>query len=729
MKKSLVGAWLFLLLGVVVVPFAPSASAEVATYAEDTWGVYNSVTSGTLTDSIDSEVMAIEQIGNVVYVGGKFTQVRSTSNGSSVSHNYLAAFNAQTGAYIPAFNPGLDRPVYALQASPDGTKLFVGGEFGDVGGVPNTKALVALNPTTGAVDTSWKAQLKLAGRAVVYTLDLDANWLYVGGTFSAVGGANGVPQISVSRAVKLDLGDAHPDTAWHPTVSGGAVWGIAVAPTGTAVYLSGYFSSVNGLGGTEGFVGVDNTTGATVLPGRLPHNNNGRKHYLDVVAVNSLVFVAGMEHITYVLNASNLSVRTMHSTGGTNNAGFQMGGDYQDLEVVGDRVYAACHCRNEHFADGDIYRILIGGGGSYSRRDPIKFVAAYSAIDGSYIPSFQLDVSGSSGVWAVHGSPNGCVWFGGDLTRATRSNGTNQARGGFTKHCDPNIVQDTQRPSTPTGLTVQANGTTANLAWTASTDNVGVTDYQIFRSPNPGQLGNQIGTGPSTTYSDSGLPDGDFFYYVKAVDAAGNTSWRSGFKSTTIGGVLDTERPSTATGLVALVTQGSNDVVLSWNAASDNVGVTAYRLYRSTTANGVANLVASSPSTAFTDASLADGSYWYYVRAVDAAGNEGWRTAKAPVVVGGAALDTERPTTPAGLLVQSVGTTTVELTWTASSDNVGVDHYVVLDSNGTVVATSTTTTVTVVGLSPAATYGFSVKAEDAAGNRSWRSNIQSVTTA
>ena len=87
------------------------AGAEIATYAQDTWGVYNSITSGTLTDRIDSEVMAIERIGNLIYVGGKFTDVRQTPSSAPVNQRFLAAFDAQTGAYVSSFDVDLSGPV------------------------------------------------------------------------------------------------------------------------------------------------------------------------------------------------------------------------------------------------------------------------------------------------------------------------------------------------------------------------------------------------------------------------------------------------------------------------------------------------------------------------------------------------------------------------------------------------------------------------------------------
>ncbi len=717
---------------IALVVLSGPASAEINAEAEDTWGVYDRVTSGTNTDTIRSEVMAIEQIGNRLYVGGKFTTVRPTKNGTPTSQPFLAAFDATTGDHLASFQPNLDGPVYALQASPDGSRLFVGGEFGDVAGVANTRALVALDPATGNVDTSWKSQLKLDGRTTVYTLTVDADWLYAGGNFSAVGGAGGVPLTTIYRAVKLDLDTAAPDLQWKPVVTGGSVWGIAVAPDGNDIYLSGYFSNVSFASNSQGFVKVDNTTGTTVDPARLRHNNTNRRFYLDVVTVNDLVFVAGMEHITYVLNESNLSIVTVHSTGGTNNAGFQMGGDYQDLEVVGDRVYAACHCRNEHFADVDIWGWLNGRGGNWSRRDPIKFVAAYSATTGAYIPSFQLDISGSSGIWAIHGAPDGCMWFGGDTTRATRLDGSNQARGGFTKHCDENQIVDTERPGTAGDFSAVATDSHVTLTWSAATDNVGVTGYDVFRSTTANGSYSIIGTATGTIYTDSDLTDGTYWYYLRAFDAAGNQGWRNGQQSATVSpaGPVDTTRPSRATDVVATGINGTT-IELTWTAATDDVAVTGYDVYRSTTANGSYSIIGTATSTNYTDTGLAEGTYWYYLRPFDAAGNVGWRNGPVSAsLAAGGPVDTTRPSAPRQLVIEGVTATSVDLSWIESTDDVGVAGYVIIDDlTGTVIATSTINSVTVTGLTTGTTYDLYVKADDAAGNRSWRSNIQTVTPA
>jgi beta-lactamase superfamily II metal-dependent hydrolase len=91
---------------------------------------------------------------------------------------------------------------------------------------------------------------------------------------------------------------------------------------------------------------------------------------------------------------------------------------------------------------------------------------------------------------------------------------------------------DATPPSAPTGLTVTGTTGTHTLNWTASTDNVAVTGYQIWQATSASGPFTQIATSASTTYSQTGLAKGTvLYYYVKAFDAAGNVSQASATKS------------------------------------------------------------------------------------------------------------------------------------------------------------------------------------------------------
>lgn len=198
------------------------------------------------------------------------------------------------------------------------------------------------------------------------------------------------------------------------------------------------------------------------------------------------------------------------------------------------------------------------------------------------------------------------------------------------------------------------------------------------------------------------------------------------------GGPVDTERPSPPRGLDAASTP--NGIRLDWTASTDNVGVTGYRVLRSTDGGVGAVLTTIPAGTSWTDTSVAPGvTYTYALRAEDAAGNVGWRSNLATATAGGGGpVDTERPTPPRGAraIAYPWG---IQLSWLASTDNVGVTRYVIYRStDGSVGQPWRTTAGDVLRFdhgmaTPGVTYTYSVRAVDAAGNTSWRSNLASAT--
>ncbi|MFD2353903.1 fibronectin type III domain-containing protein [Nonomuraea ferruginea] len=86
---------------------------------------------------------------------------------------------------------------------------------------------------------------------------------------------------------------------------------------------------------------------------------------------------------------------------------------------------------------------------------------------------------------------------------------------------------DTTPPTAPAGLTASGTTTTGtSLTWTASTDDTGVTGYEILRAPGAsGGTFAQAGTSATTSFTDTGLTAGTTYrYQVRARDAAGNVS-------------------------------------------------------------------------------------------------------------------------------------------------------------------------------------------------------------
>ncbi|MEB3801342.1 M4 family metallopeptidase [Flavobacterium columnare] len=104
-----------------------------------------------------------------------------------------------------------------------------------------------------------------------------------------------------------------------------------------------------------------------------------------------------------------------------------------------------------------------------------------------------------------------------------------------------------------------------------------------------------------------------------------------------------------------------------------------------------------------------------------------WYAVGIGAAYSGGTSDTTAPTTPTNLVASGTTSTSITLSWTASTDNVGVTGYNIYNGT-TLLASSSTTSATVSGLTASTTYNFTVKAKDAAGNLSVASNAVLVTT-
>ncbi|MFF4342457.1 discoidin domain-containing protein [Kitasatospora sp. NPDC001540] len=171
---------------------------------------------------------------------------------------------------------------------------------------------------------------------------------------------------------------------------------------------------------------------------------------------------------------------------------------------------------------------------------------------------------------------------------------------------------DTQAPSAPANLAYSSPASgQIKLVWGASSDNVGVTGYDVYAN---GALLTSV-SGSTLTYTDSRSDSQTVSYYVKAKDAAGNQSAASNTVTRT-GQSGDTQAPSAPANL-AYSSPASGQVKLVWGASSDNVGVTGYDVY----ANGALRGSVSGSTLTYTDSQPDTATVSYYVKAKDAAGN------------------------------------------------------------------------------------------------------------
>ncbi len=401
---------------------------------------------------------------------------------------------------------------------------------------------------------------------------------------------------------------------------------------------------------------------------------------------------------------------------------------------------------------------------------------------------------------------------------------------------------DTALPSVPTNLTATAvSSSQINLAWSASTDNVGVTGYRIYRCTGAGCTpSTQITTVTTNSYSDTGLTaNTTYVYRVSAYDAAGNVSGQSSSVSATTQvadqGPVGWWKLDETSGTTALDSSGNGNLgslingpvwimgkignALSFDGMDDYVSVAdstsinvygsqvtmvawiylhsvagrnswivqkyvnnggymlhidaastlSFNIYNGSTAVWLnANTAATANRWIFLAGTYdSSGQIKIYVDGVldnsgssngniasSAGGNllfgyESWMgsndykldgliddvriynrafsAAEIQALYNTGTLDTQAPLIPANLTAIAVSSSQINLSWTASTDNVRVIGYRIY-RGGTQVGTSATNSYSNTGLSPSTTYTYTVAAYDTAGNASAQSSSASATT-
>ncbi|MEU6752704.1 glycosyl hydrolase family 18 protein [Spirillospora sp. NPDC046719] len=181
--------------------------------------------------------------------------------------------------------------------------------------------------------------------------------------------------------------------------------------------------------------------------------------------------------------------------------------------------------------------------------------------------------------------------------------------------------------------------------------------------------------------------------------------------------------PPSAPGGLKTTVKTTKTVSLSWDAAkAGSLPVTAYEVY-----NG-ATLATTVPGTAATVTGLTPNTqYTFTVKARDRKGNLSPASAPVTVKTNDPGDDTQAPSVPSGLNSTGKDSASVQLAWSASSDNTGIANYDVL-VDGKVATTVTGTSATVAGLSPSTAYSFTVRARDLYDNVSAESAAVKVTT-
>ena len=475
-------------------------------------------------------------VGHTVYATGSFTKARppgvAAGGAGEVDAQNLFAYNITTGSRVTTFSHSLNAQGRFVVASPDGSRLYVGGDFTTVDGVAHGH-VAAFNTSTGALDPAFTTNVS----STVRTLAATSNTLYIGGAYGSV---NSTTRASLS-AVSTTNGSL---LAWAPKADDGSVWAMTLTPDRTKVIVGGQFTTLSGQA-AYGLGALDASSGA-----------------VQPWAANQTIRDAGSNGAITSLRADGQKI---YGSGYAFGSGSSFEGTFAADPTTGTLLLVNdCH--------GDTYDVLPVGSVLYSVGHTHDCAAIHSFPDTSPRVRWQraiaqttypttTDVGPDSYGWNYNGLPASSVlqWFpalsSGSYTGQSQAawslagNGTYIVLGGeFPKvnniaqqglvrmavsttapnKVGPSYTTNPTRPVPATTATSTSPGTVAITFGTAwDYDNESLT-YDVLRDGatvvTSVQYKTNFWTVPNQTATDTGVASGSTHYYqVRIKDPFGNT--------------------------------------------------------------------------------------------------------------------------------------------------------------------------------------------------------------
>ena len=496
------------------------------------------------TWQINGVVWSQAIVGNTVYVTGSFTKARPpgvpVGGAGEVPANNLFAFDLTTGNRVASFDHSLDAQGLVVTASPDGSRIYVGGDFSTVDGVPHGH-VAAFSTADNSLVSTWAPNVGGQVRGFAVTSDT----VYVGGNFPS---ANGVLKSSLA-AFNVSNGAM---TSWSPTVEGdgGYVWTMTMSPDKSRVIVGGSFSTLNGAA-AYGMGALDATTGAT-LPWAAQERirSAGLNGAITTLKTDGTQVYGG----GYAFGAGAAFEGTFAAdpnTGAINWVNDCLGDTY-DTFVLNSALYSVGHTHNCSVVGGfpdtnprsrwqKAMAAPIHPTGTITQKDAYgwDFTGLPYAGVLHWFPDLDFGsyTADRQAAWSVSGSGDYLVLAGEFPT----VNGV--AQQGLVRFASRGVAGPSQKPLYAAGMTPSVSSTesgVARLAWTSTWDRDDKTlTYDIYRDGGAsiGSLtqSSNFWTLPGMGFRDTGLvPGSTHTYKIRVKDSDGNVQWSTASAPVTV---------------------------------------------------------------------------------------------------------------------------------------------------------------------------------------------------
>lgn len=496
-------------------------------------------------------------VGRTVYAAGAFTKARppgvAPGGKGEIPVANVFAYDIVTGDRVASFSHSLNGQALVVKASPDGRRVYVGGDFTKVDDVARSH-LVAFDTTTNSVVAGFKPTVSSRVAAIAATNSA----VYLGGTF---GTANGVPKANLA-ALKASDGTNLP--GWGGSVTGPTrtVLAMTMTPDQSRVIVGGAFTELRGQPAV-GMGSLDAKTG-TVMPWAANQDirNSGANAAITTLRADATTVYGGA--YKWVNGSANFEgTFAADPMTGVIKWANDCHGDTYDVAPIGKVLYAVSHAHDCRpiggFPDSAVghralaYSMVPAG----ANKGPDSYGWDHRDLQHTTILNWFPDMTVGSytgkgqAAWSIAGNSEFVV-LGGEFPTV---NGKRQQ--GLVRFAVAGSAPGKIAPAALTTAPTVSRGTgTMKLSWRAVWDkDDSPLRYEIWRDGDVMPAG--VVSAPSTfwqlpslSFTDTGQPNGTVHRYkVRVLDPDGNSSTSPTVTVTATGGTnhLPVAAPPTVT--------------------------------------------------------------------------------------------------------------------------------------------------------------------------------------